>query len=352
MADGIIPNTPIEPGHRYKPRQSTPRHFDVSGVARGAIRHAQADSAPVRLQSVDTSQKGTEDNPASVVHGTQQSKTSSGVSLDGVQRVSRPSVQSAIPEKPKRTESAVKPAIPRQRRSLVLRRQMVAQATSHKKAVKTQKKRLVWAFSLGGAVASFVVVAGLFVYSRFEQPQVLSAESEQVTAAQTGAPLETPLAYDDIEKHTTPAEQPRLLSIAALGVQARVFPVKADYGDEPLLAPTIYDVGWLVSGSAPGEPGAALINGSVSGVRKEGVFRSLRDIKEGDKIIIEMGDGAVYSYRVVESRTYAADAVDMDSARAPIDATRPGLNLLTDRGRFNVRTNSFEDRRIVFATLD
>lgn len=344
MAEGIHPPTPIEPGHRYNPRRASPRLFDVSHPKRLPKTADTHDQAPSHAQAVTPSQKPVA--PKAIDFATATVKRVRNSDAD-----SSDSRQTDIPT-PMRPEAAVLPAIPRQRRSLVLRRQMVAQATQHKSLAKAQRKRSVWAFTFGGAVASLVIVAGLFLYLRIERPQVLSAETEPQHIDTAIAPSEDPIAISDIQQYTVPDGEPRLLFIKTLGVTARIYPVKAGFKDGPLSAPSIYDVGWLLGTAKPGDKGAALINGSVTGSNAQGIFSKLGALVPEQKVSVEMGDGTLLSFRVVETRLYDSDKVDMVAARTPIDPDRPGLNLLTDVGRFNVRTNSFEQRRLVMTVLE
>lgn len=344
MAEGKHPSTPIEPGHRYNPRRASPRLFDVSHPKRqleipnhrgATVLHPTRPTAEAQIIQSSPSHNSESSSPgAAAVH----------------RENPKPEQKDILPMK--RKEGALLPAIPRQRRSLVLRRQMVAQATHHKNQAKAQTKRSVWAFALGSAVASLLIGAGFLLYLRIEKPQVLSAGSEQQVITSTVVPSEDPIAISDIQEYVVADGEPRLLNIKALGIVARIYPVKASFGGGPLPAPSIHDVGWLLGTSRPGEIGAALINGSVVGASAQGVFSKLGTLVKDQKVSVEMGDGTLLTFRVVDSRIYDSDAVDMDMARTSVEPGRPGLNLLTDTGRFNVRTNSFEQRRLVLTVLE
>jgi LPXTG-site transpeptidase (sortase) family protein len=93
-----------------------------------------------------------------------------------------------------------------------------------------------------------------------------------------------------------------------------------------------------------------LIDGHVSSWTTAGVFHELRELKQGDMINVERGDGTTFDYKVVTTQVYKYDAVDMNKVLAPIDPARPGLNLITCSGQVVDGTNDFSRRLVVFAS--
>jgi hypothetical protein len=71
----------------------------------------------------------------------------------------------------------------------------------------------------------------------------------------------------------------------------------------------------------------------------------------GDDITIERGDGKSYVYKVIRSQKYDSNKVDMAMVRSAAIAGKPSLNILTYTGRFNVRTNQYEQRTVIFAAM-
>ncbi|HEX8351035.1 MAG TPA: class F sortase [Hymenobacter sp.] len=172
------------------------------------------------------------------------------------------------------------------------------------------------------------------------------------TQGSNGVANEVRPASDQVASYTVADNDPRLLRIPRLGVEARVFPVAPGYNGEPVAAGNIFDVGWLSGTTRPGGNGASLINGHTSGLAKAGVFNKIGDLAVGDVLLVEQGNGRIVTFKVVRSQLYDAAKVDVAAATKPVIAGRPGLNLLTNTGRFNVRTNQFEQRIIVFAAQE
>ncbi len=154
----------------------------------------------------------------------------------------------------------------------------------------------------------------------------------------------------DVNAYRTAANLPRVISIPKLDVTARVLRLGVN-SQGALAAPaSIYDTGWYEASSKPGEPGAMLIDGHVHGPNKPGVFSELKNLKAGDEITVERGDGKVLSYKVVKTKTYPADSMDMmGAALTPVTPGKPGLNLITCTGEIDKSNNHYKDRLVVFA---
>lgn len=91
-----------------------------------------------------------------------------------------------------------------------------------------------------------------------------------------------------------------------------------------------------------------LIDGHVHGPIEPGVFADLKKLKPGDEVKIERGDGQIFTYQVVDSKTYPAESVDMGAALRSAQSGRPGLNLITCTGKLDRATNSYKERLVVF----
>lgn len=332
-----------EPGHRYSPRRPLQRLFDVAPARRN----------PVTVQQVPVSDAPQSQEPKSTSESQPQHVAHDLTS----HTVQKPPVKPIMPSGTNNTRVrsvhphfASKPAVPRQKKSMVLRRQIRDHAEMHSRINRSQKQRFVLAFGFGGLVTGFVLLGAFLVYGKnlSGNRQVLSATTQQASA---GGPSEFAISRADVDSYTVPGNQPRVIHIPRIDVRARVYPVQASLNGEPLPAPNIYDVGWFGEGVVPGSAGAALFNGSSSGPTKHGVFSGLSNLSVGDEIIVERGDGTELTFTVISSKGYDSDKVDMKAAVQPAIAGKPGLNLLTDIGRFNVRTNTFEQRLLIRSVL-
>ncbi len=113
----------------------------------------------------------------------------------------------------------------------------------------------------------------------------------------------------------------------------------------------IYETGWYDGSSRPGQVGAMFIYGHVSSWTANGIFYNLKKLQPGDGITITRGDNTTYTYKVVASKVYPYNAVDMNAALSPIDKTKPGLNLMTCTGQVIKGTSDFNERLVVFTSL-
>jgi hypothetical protein len=247
----------------------------------------------------------------------------------------------------------LKPAMPRQHRSKVLKRQFIEHAAQHGKQTKQQRKLQIRAFVYGGAVSLVAAGAVLLIsgmHTPGSQPPVeYKVATLGVSTDRNATPDETPITTGAMLDYKVPDSQPRLLRIPKLQIVSRVLSVGTNINKEPLTPTNIFDAGWLNTTPIPGDAGAALMIGAVAGPTKAGIFANIINLGVGDEIQVESGDGKVHTFKVAKSQSYPADKVDLAAATKSAVAGRPGLNLLTATGRFNVKDNRFEPRTVIFA---
>ena len=155
--------------------------------------------------------------------------------------------------------------------------------------------------------------------------------------------------------------QPIRLQVPNLGIDATILPVGEDrYGamqapgaGHPASDPIWGQAFWWKLGVQPGQPGNAVLAGHVD--RNDGsraVFWNLRDIQQGDQIIITEQASQKYIFQVV-----SVEAVDNPTG-GPNDpviqrifgpATTAHLNLITCGGDW-IGTE-YNQRLVVFSTL-
>jgi hypothetical protein len=149
--------------------------------------------------------------------------------------------------------------------------------------------------------------------------------------------------------YTVPANLPRYIFISKLSVQAIIKPLGLTTTGELATPNNVYDTGWYTKSSAPGQPGVTVIDGHVSSWTTNGVFYGLKTLELGDTIQIERGDGTIVNFTVIKKQVYSYQQVDMSALLSPIDASKPGLNLITCTGDVIKGTNDFTERIVVFA---
>ena len=214
------------------------------------------------------------------------------------------------------------------------------------------KPRMQMAFS---SLAVLLLLCGVMVsIDGFRKNKAVEAQITRQTAASANA--ESDEVLDDTEptsqavkNHTVPADAPRYIVIDKIKVKARVKALDTKANGELAVPKNIFDVGWYQSGNKPGQDGAMLMDGHVSSPRKAGVFKKLPQLSAGDSIKVERGDGKIFQYRVVKTKAFPADKVDMQSTVVPVTPGKRGLNLITCHGKVRAGTNDFSERFIVYA---
>lgn len=146
------------------------------------------------------------------------------------------------------------------------------------------------------------------------------------------------------------ADQPKFIDIARLGMHGRIKAVGLEGSAIAVPKNTNY-AGWYNGSSKPGEIGAAVLVGHVSSYASNGgIFGPLKKLSQGDTLTVTMGDGRVFTYRVEVTKTYDKDAVDMTAVMMPTGGAKSGINLVTCTGKYNSKTETYDQRLVVFAT--
>lgn len=155
-----------------------------------------------------------------------------------------------------------------------------------------------------------------------------------------------------VASYTVAPDLPKYLNIPSIGIQQTRVIKLGHFADGQITSPpNIYDAGWYESSAKPGQPGAMFIYGHVSNWTADGVFYNLKKLKPGHKVYITRGDNKRFTYQVVTTRIYPYNNVDMNQALAPIDSSKPGLNLMTCTGQVMKGTSEFNERLVVFTSL-
>jgi sortase (surface protein transpeptidase) len=142
---------------------------------------------------------------------------------------------------------------------------------------------------------------------------------------------------------------PELISIPAIGVRAPVISLGLN-SDGTLEVPSIAsETGWFRDGPEPGEPGASILVGHVSGRAGPAVFYHLRALRRGDEIKISLEDGSIVRFTVRSS--FSAPKSRFPTDRVYIHGGAPTLHLITCDGAFDRATGHYVDNYIVVAKL-
>ena len=159
---------------------------------------------------------------------------------------------------------------------------------------------------------------------------------------------ETPVVADTLSSYKVPADEPRILKIDALGINARVRSMGVNSIGAVQAPVNIYDSGWYSGSSKPGTYGATFIDGHASGATRQGLFAYLDTLKVGNVVSIEKGDGEVLNYKVVHVETVSKDAVDMNKVLHTYGGASEGLNLMTCTGTWIASEKTYDNRVVVY----
>jgi len=217
---------------------------------------------------------------------------------------------------------------------------------------KSKKSRLQVALV---AMACIVFVVGLGVSvqtfrtnrTAIAQVSALAKKSDTVQK-DPSVPSATKPSTDDIKNYQVAPELARYIKIPKIGVNARVKQVGTTSKGAIDVPNNIHDAAWYTGSAKPGEVGATVLDGHVSGWNTPGVFHDIKTLSAGDTIQIVRGDGVTLNYRVVKSVTYDANKVDMQAAVNPVTPGKIGLNLITCDGQVQTGTNEYTKRVVVF----
>lgn len=197
---------------------------------------------------------------------------------------------------------------------------------------------------LGGAAS-----AGYQLWSNRINDIHIAQEIERANRDEPSSmPATTKPDDDAFANHEVSAGAPRYIFIPKISVKAMVMSIGLTK-DNTIEAPhNVHNAGWYTKSANPGQPGAVIIDGHVANWATKSVFHDVKDLKQGDTIRIERGDGVTFTYQVVESQSYAANTIDMKVVLNPVNSAKPGLNLITCDGNV-VKGNKFDRRLVVFA---
>lgn len=148
----------------------------------------------------------------------------------------------------------------------------------------------------------------------------------------------------------TPAARPVGLTVPAIGLAE---PALVDLGIAPdgrLQAPEDFSrVGWHTGGSAPGDPGPAVLVGHVDSWRGPAVFFRVRDLRPGDEVSVPRADGSTVLFVVDAVEQYPKDGFPTERVYGP--TADPQLRLITCGGSFDRSARSYRDNIVVFASM-
>ena len=141
---------------------------------------------------------------------------------------------------------------------------------------------------------------------------------------------------------------PASIAIDAIAVAAPVVPVGIDPDGLMTVPDRVDQIGWYAFGSAPGEPGTAVLAGHVDDrVQGRGAFFGLRDLGLGDRLATTDAEGVTTTWEVTGREAFEKESLPIeDLYRRDGD---PRLVLITCGGDFDRAARSYESNVVVVA---
>ena len=110
-------------------------------------------------------------------------------------------------------------------------------------------------------------------------------------------------------------------------------------------------VAWYNFSEFPGFGGNAVFSGHVDWFTGElGSFGRIRNLKDGDEVLLRMSDGMELKYKVVSSTLYESSKLDRRLIEEIVGRTeKDSVTFITCEGTFNRSAQDYSHRRIVRA---
>jgi LPXTG-site transpeptidase (sortase) family protein len=204
-------------------------------------------------------------------------------------------------------------------------------------------------------------VAGCII-KVFIWEQAYYSEKEGAPRATTVAPMEyteqevseEEVTEVQVKEYSVAPDRPRYMTIEKIGVRnARIMEVGTTRDNKMGVPTNIFDVGWYAKSSKPGEGGVLLMDGHNGGPTRAGVFKKLDTLVAGDKILVERGDGAKFTYKVVESKIMTVNEADvyMSTMQKSPEEGKESLSLITCSGEWTNIRHTYLSRAMLRAVL-
>jgi len=148
---------------------------------------------------------------------------------------------------------------------------------------------------------------------------------------------------------TSATSAPMRLRVPAIGVDSALQSLRL-MPDGSLQPPSAWQVaGWYADGVRPGALGPAVIAGHVDSSSGPAVFYRLRELRPGDRVVVQQHNGRALTFVVDDVARYPKADFPAHAVYGP--APVPELRLITCTGDFDSRSRSYLDNLVVSAHL-
>ena len=220
------------------------------------------------------------------------------------------------------------------------------------KKIHIRPSQIILGIVLVLAAAFFIRVA---VWEHFYFLEKEGSERESTSVYVDGEEVdETKPDSTTIAEYIVANDKPRYFSIPSLSItNARIVEIGQKDNGELATPYNIYDIGWYTGSSLPGTNGVSVMD-AHGGNAGQGIFRTLPNIQIGAEIKIEMGDGRLFTYEVVDTATKALGDEANEYMHTAFESPQPGigsLTLITCTGDWWLQSQTYSHRFFVRAVL-
>lgn len=212
------------------------------------------------------------------------------------------------------------------------------------------KNRVAYLLIAVGVISGIFAVV-LFATANLADPGVPKPPPGALTSKSAPSSVKPKPAV--VASYSVPPTNPKYIAIPAIGIpNTPILKLGLTSSGAIAVPDNIYQTGWYDGSSKPGQPGAMFIYGHVSSWTADGIFYNLKKLVPGNLVTITRGDNTIYTYKVIKSVVYPYTNVPMNTVLAPVNANIPGLNLMTCTGSVISGTSEFNQRLVVYASLN
>ena len=192
-----------------------------------------------------------------------------------------------------------------------------------------------------------VMLFAIYEYYIFRKPVETSPNS--VVTVSTDKPDESKKNADEYNWQGGP-EDPKKILIEKLNVDSYVQKMGVDQNMQIAVPSNIHLAGWFVDSVQPGKNGLSIIAGHVSGPTQDGVFKQLNQLEKGDSFKVELGNGKILNYKVIDNTDVKVeDSANILFSQDP--AVKSQVNLITCGGEFDRSQDQYKNRIIISGEL-
>lgn len=221
--------------------------------------------------------------------------------------------------------------------------------------IELTKKRHTFRWIFFVLVIAILISSGVIAYRWYEYGDVLPFSVPLLVTADTSVD-ESHVSSLQVSQYTVPALNPRFIAIPSLHISdTRIYPVSITRNDGLLsYASNIHDVGWYQKSNTPGNGGVIVLDGRSKGLTQSGPFVGVATLKNGDQIMIKRGDGALFTYDVIDTQTLMTSTLYTTGLSLMSKAAQDGaesLNIVADAGKWIPKLNMFDHRVLIRSSL-